>query len=230
MSATLSVEGLTAGYRGAIAVRDVDLEVGEGEVVCLLGRNGAGKTTVLRALMGLLPRRGSVRLGGTDVTSWRGSRIKAAGMAWVPQDQQVVAGLTVSEHFSLVDPRADARALVAEAAELFPVLGERARQDAATLSGGERKMLGIALALAAQPSVILMDEPTEGVAPVIVEGLVAAIGDVVERAAVLLVEQNLDTALALGERAYVLETGSIVEDDRLAELSASGRLERRLAL
>lgn len=230
MTAQLSVSDLTAGYGSARVVRGVSMEVRPGEVVCLLGRNGAGKTTLLRALMGLLPRRGEVRLGGIDITRWRGSRISRAGMVWVPQDEPVVPGLSVADHFSLAMPDADPTQLVDDAALLFPILGQRAGQDAATLSGGERKMLGVALALAAEPAVILMDEPTEGVAPVIVEQLVSVIGQIGEHTAVLLVEQNLDTALALGDRAYVLETGTVVEDGPIAELSASGRLESRLAL
>ncbi|MFV2039528.1 MAG: ABC transporter ATP-binding protein [Acidimicrobiales bacterium] len=230
MSSTLSVRGLTAGYGTTTVLRGVDLEVDAGEVVCLLGRNGAGKTTLLRALMGLLPRRGRVCLGDRDVTHQRGSRISRLGMVWVPQESQVVPGLTVADHFALAVVDSDPARALTIAAETFPVLGERARQDAATLSGGERKMLGISLALAVEPSVILMDEPTEGVAPVVVQQLLSAMRSIGDDVAVLLVEQNLDTALALGERAYVLETGTIVESGPLDELSSSGRLESRLAL
>lgn len=141
----------------------------------------------------------------------------------------MVPGLSVADHFALA-VGARSETAVASAGELFPILGERARQDASTLSGGERKMLGISLALAVEPAVILMDEPTEGVAPVVVEQLVAVMGEIGGNVAVLLVEQNLDTALVLGERAYILATGTIVEEGQLSELSASGRLESRLAL
>ncbi len=226
----LTVRGLSAGYGGITVVRDIDLDLRGGEVVCLLGRNGAGKTTIMKSLMGLLPRDGQVLLGDQDITKWRGSRIKQAGMVCVPQDDQVVPGLSLADHFSLAVPDRPPKELIDQAAELFAVLGERAHQDAATLSGGERKMLGLALALACEPSVILLDEPTEGVAPVTIEHLVSAISSIGGDVAILLVEQNLDIALALGQRAYVLETGSIVEDGSLAVLAESGRLEERLAL
>lgn len=226
----LTISGLSAGYGGTTIVRDIDLHLDHGEVVCLLGRNGAGKTTIMKSLMGLLPRRGAIRLGDEDITRWRGSKIKNAGMVCVPQDDQVVPGLSLADHFALAVPGRPVRELIDQAAELFAVLGERANQDAATLSGGERKMLGLALALASEPSVILLDEPTEGVAPVTIEHLVSTIASIGDGVAVLLVEQNLDIALALGQRAYVLETGSIVEDGPLAELAQSGRLEERLAL
>lgn len=230
MTASLRVRALTSGYGATTVVRDLDFHVDSGEVVCLLGRNGAGKTTVLRALMGLLGRRGSIRLGGEEIATWRGSRISRAGMVWVPQEAQVVPGLTVADHFALAVGRAHSEAAITAAAEVFPLIAERAHQDAATLSGGERKMLGISLALAVEPSVILMDEPTEGVAPVVVEQLLSALREIGADVAVLLVEQNLDTALALGTRAYVLETGAIVDEGSLDELSSSGRLESRLAL
>ena len=226
----LTISGLSAGYGGTTIVRDIDLHLDRGEVVCLLGRNGAGKTTIMKSLMGLLPRGGVVKLGDEDITRWRGSKIKNAGMVCVPQDDQVVPGLSLADHFALAVPGRPVRELIEQAAELFAVLGERANQDAATLSGGERKMLGLALALASEPSVILLDEPTEGVAPVTIEHLVSTIASIEGDVAILLVEQNLDIALALGHRAYVLETGSIVEDGSLAEMAESGRLEERLAL
>lgn len=229
-TAQLVVSGLSAGYGGTNVVRDISLELHPGEVVCLLGRNGAGKTTIMKSLMGVLPRAGSVLLGAHETATWRGSRIKKAGMVCVPQDDQVVPGLTLADHFALAVPGSPIADVVEQAAAIFPVLGERQHQDAATLSGGERKMLGIALALACDPDVILLDEPTEGVAPVTIEHLVKTIASIEGDVAILLVEQNLDTALELGERAYVLETGSIVESGNLSELSASGRLEKRLAL
>lgn len=230
MSTPLTVRGLSAGYAGTDVVRGVDLEVHPGEVVCLLGRNGAGKTTIMKSLMGLLPRQGVVELNGVDISRWRGSQIQRAGMVYVPQDDQIVPGLSLANHFSLAVPGTPVKQLVEAAAELFPVLGRRAEQDAATLSGGERKMLGIALALACEPSVILLDEPTEGVAPVTIEHIVEVIGGIGGSMSLILVEQNLDIALALGERAYILETGSIVQEGPLAELSESGDLEKRLAL
>lgn len=230
MTALLSVSGLHAGYGPSIVLRDVSFEVSPGEVACLMGRNGAGKTTLLKSLMGVLPKTGRVHLDGRDITDWPGHRINAAGMVWVPQEDAVFPGLTVREHLFIAFGRRGGEAALAAAAELFPVLGERGDQEAQTLSGGERKMLGIAQALLVHPKIVLMDEPTEGVAPVIVEQLLPAIRVLTETAAVLLVEQNIDTALAVGSQAFVLEHGGIVESGNIKRLHDEGVLERRLAL
>ncbi len=228
MTPQLVVHDLSAGYQGATVLRGVSLTVPAGSVVCVMGRNGAGKTTLLRALMGVLPAQGKVELGGRDVSGWPGHRIRAAGMAWVPQDDAVFPGLTVRQHLEL--GQGDAGGGLTAAAGLFPVLGERLDQEAQTLSGGERKMLGIAQALVSQPRVLLMDEPTEGVAPLVVAQLVAAIAAAAARTAVLLVEQNVDTAVALGSDGYVLENGAVVEQGPIADLHRRGILEQRLAL
>ena len=220
---------LWAGYGQTIVLRGVTLNVDRGEVVCVMGRNGAGKTTLLKALMGALPKTGSVRLHGSDIGRWPGHRINAAGMVWVPQDDSIFPGLTIREHLTIALGK-DVEEGIESARSLFPVLGERLDQEAQTLSGGERKMLGLAQALIVKPSVVLMDEPTEGVAPVIVEILVQAISTVAREAAVVLVEQNIDTALALGSRAHILEQGSIVESGDVHELHDRGILEQRLAL
>lgn len=230
MTAVLSVSGLHAGYGPSTVLRDVSFEVAPGEVACLMGRNGAGKTTLLKSLMGVLPKTGRVQLDGRDITDWRGHRINAAGMVWVPQEDAVFPGLTVREHLFIAFGRRGGDAALAAAAELFPILGERGDQEAQTLSGGERKMLGIAQALLVHPKLVLMDEPTEGVAPVIVDQLLPAIRVLTETAAVLLVEQNIDTALAVGSQAFVLEHGSIVEAGNIKRLHDDGVLERRLAL
>jgi ABC-type branched-subunit amino acid transport system ATPase component len=226
----LAVAGVHAGYGRSIVLRDVSLEVPPGTVACLMGRNGAGKTTLLRALMGVLPKTGRVQLDGVDITSWSGHRINAAGMVWVPQDDSVFPGLTVREHLVLAVGGRRTDDAIDAAAGLFPILGRRLDQQAQTLSGGERKALGIAQALIVRPKVVLMDEPTEGVAPIVVEQLIPAIRVLTESAAVLLVEQNIDTALALGSHAFVLEHGTVVEAGEMARLHADGVLERRLAL
>ncbi|HUG29718.1 MAG TPA: ABC transporter ATP-binding protein [Candidatus Limnocylindria bacterium] len=226
----LDVSGLHAGYGSSTVLRDVSLEVLPGQVVCLMGRNGAGKTTLLRALMGVLSKTGRVQLDGRDVTGWKGHRINAAGMVWVPQEDSVFPGLTVREHLLIAFGRREGDAGLAAAAALFPILGDRMGQEAQTLSGGERKMLGIAQALIVHPKLVLMDEPTEGVAPIIVEQLLPAIRMLTQSAAVLLVEQNIDMALALGSHAYVLEHGTIVESGDIRRLQDDGVLERRLAL
>lgn len=230
MTAALRVEGLHAGYGSSVVLRDVSFSVETGEVACLMGRNGAGKTTLLKALMSVLPKTGKVFLGGEDVTDVRTSRLNHLGMFWVPQEEAVFPGFTVREHLRLAFGEAGYRAGLDKAASLFPVLGERLEQEAQTLSGGERKMLGIGMAYALAPTVVLMDEPTEGVAPVTVEKLLPAIRTLSETSAVLLVEQNVDTAVALGSRGYVLEHGDIVESGDVAEMHAQGVLERRLSL
>jgi branched-chain amino acid transport system ATP-binding protein len=230
LTPVLSVSRVHAGYGRSIVLRDVSFEVPPRTVACLMGRNGAGKTTLLRALMGVLAKTGSVQLDGLDITAWSGHRINAAGMVWVPQEDSVFPGLTVREHLVIAVGGRGAEAAIGQAAQLFPILAERLDQEAATLSGGERKMLGIAQALIVRPKLVLMDEPTEGVAPIVVEQLIPAIRLFTESAAVLLVEQNLDTALALGSQAFVLEHGSIVESGEIAGLHDEGVLERRLAL
>lgn len=230
MTAVLDVQHLSSGYGPSIVVRDVSFEVEPGQVVCVMGRNGAGKTTLLKSLMGVLPFAGKVRLDGSDVTGWNGHRINAQGMVWVPQEDTVFSGLTVREHLVIALHSRDLEQGIAAAAALFPVIGQRLDQEAQTLSGGERKMLALAQALVVSPKVVLMDEPTEGVAPIMVEQLIPAIETLAREAAVVLVEQNVDTALALGSHAYVLERGSIVESGDIRELHDRGVLGRRLAL
>jgi branched-chain amino acid transport system ATP-binding protein len=230
LTPVLRVSGLHAGYGRSIVLRDVSLEVQPGTVGCLMGRNGAGKTTVLRALMGVLPKTGRVELEGLDITAWSGHRINAAGMVWVPQEHSVFPGLTVREHLVIAVGGRGRESAIRAAAALFPVLGDRLDQEAQTLSGGERKMLGLAQTMIVGPKLVLMDEPTEGVAPIVVEQLIPAIRVLTETAAVLLVEQNIDTALALGSQAFVLEHGTIVESGDIAQLHDDGVLERRLAL
>jgi branched-chain amino acid transport system ATP-binding protein len=230
LTAVLNVEDLTAGYGQSTVLRAVSLTVSAGEVACVMGRNGAGKTTLLKALMGVLPSTGMVQLEGREIGRWPGHRIQRSGMVWVPQENSVFAGLTVREHLDLALGKRDLERGIEAAAALFPVIGQRLEQEAQTLSGGERKMLGLAQALIVEPRLVLMDEPTEGVAPVVVEQLIPAIAEVARRAAVVLVEQNIDTALALGSRAYVLEQGSVVEAGGMRDLYDRGVLHQRLAL
>jgi branched-chain amino acid transport system ATP-binding protein len=231
VTALLEVEDLSAGYGQTTVLREISFAVQPGEVACVMGRNGAGKTTLLRALMGVLPKTGMVRLSGTDIGHRPGHRINAAGMVWVPQEASVFPGLTVRDHLVIaLQGRRDEEDGMAAAGELFPVLGERLGQEAQTLSGGERKMLALAQALIVKPKVVLMDEPTEGVAPVVVEQLIPAIGSATSESAVVLVEQNIDTALALGGNAYILEHGSIVVSGTVRDLHDRGVLAQRLAL
>ena len=230
MTVSVGVFDLDAGYGSSTVLREITLQVSQGSVVCLMGRNGSGKTTLLRALMGLISREGRVELNGEDVIKWSSDRISRAGMVWVPQEDSTFSGLTVREHLTIALGNSNLDEGISKAADLFSVLGARLDQEAQTLSGGERKMLAIAQALIADPRVILLDEPTEGVAPVVVEKLVPVIRMASERAAVMLVEQNIDTALLLGETAYVLEHGQIVESGSIAGLHDDGVLEERLSI
>lgn len=230
MTAVLEVQDLTTGYGQTTVVRGVSFRIEPGEIACVMGRNGAGKTTLLRALMGVLPKTGVVRLSGTDVSHQKGHRINAAGMVWVPQEDSVFSGLTVRDHLAIALSGRDELDGIAAADNLFPILGERLDQEAQTLSGGERKMLALAQALIVKPKVVLMDEPTEGVAPVVVEQLIPAIEAASAESAVVLVEQNIDTALALGGNAYVLEQGAIVVSGTVRDLHDRGVLAQRLAL
>ena len=227
----LVVEDLSAGYGSTTVLRGVSFSVEPGEVACVMGRNGAGKTTLLRALMGVIPKTGVVRLAGDDISYRPGHRINAAGMVWVPQEASVFSGLTVRDHLAIaLQGRREEEEGIATAADLFPVLGERLAQEAQTLSGGERKMLALAQAMIVRPKVVLMDEPTEGVAPVVVEQLIPAIKAAADDSSVVLVEQNIDTALALGGSAYLLEQGSIVVSGTVRDLHDRGVFEQRLAL
>jgi ABC-type branched-subunit amino acid transport system ATPase component len=229
--ALLSVNSIDVSYERTRVLRGVTLDLRSGEVVCVIGRNGAGKTTLLRALMGVLPiHGGEVRLLGRDVTRWKGHRRARGGLSWVPQGASVFPGLSVEEHLKIAARVVKEKRKNDEVLELFPVLGERLGQEAQTLSGGERKMLAIAQALISEPKVMLLDEPTEGVAPVVVAQIRSALARLVEVCSIVLVEQNVDTALAVGTRAYVLERGTVVEQGEMRGLHESGIIRKRLGV
>ncbi|MFN0115860.1 MAG: ABC transporter ATP-binding protein [Paracoccaceae bacterium] len=230
----LAVEGIGVAYGHAPVLRDVSFSVGSGEIVCLLGRNGAGKTTAMKATMGLLPlSAGRVVLAGQVVSDLPAYQVPRRGIGYVPQGRRLFGELTVAENLAVgmlarqSPPRALARAL-----ELFPRLHERMGQRADTLSGGEQQMLAMARALCVMPKVILLDEPTEGLQP----SMVAAIRDVAVRlkadgVAVLLVEQRTEAVLALADRVVFLENGRVTETVGAAELRADpGLLRLRLGL
>ncbi len=211
----LEVAGLTVAYGATEALRGIDLAVAEGETVCLLGANGAGKTTTLRALSGQVrPRAGHIRLGGADITALAPHRIVRRGLVQVPEGRQVFAVLTVAENltlgaWTLRDPAEAARRRERVLAR-FPRLRERLHQPAGALSGGEQQMLAIGRALMAGPRLLLLDEPSMGLAPLMVAEIFAVIAELkAERVTLLLVEQNAAAALAVADRAYVLETGRI---------------------
>jgi ABC-type branched-subunit amino acid transport system ATPase component len=227
----LEVSALRAGYGSVTVFTDVSFEVRRGEVVALLGANGAGKTTTLRAIAGLeRARAGSVRFDGHDITNSRAHRIVGRGLVQVPEGARVFAGLSVEENLRLggfLDRRK--RGLVAARRDdvyaVFPVLGERRAQLAGTLSGGERQMLAIGRALMAEPKLLCLDEPSMGLAPLLVRRTFARITEVAAQGtAVLLVEQNVAGALRLADRAYVLETGGVVLEGPSADLGADPRV------
>ena len=207
----LELKGATAGYDGHIVVRDVDLCVPDGSVVALLGPNGAGKTTLLRAAAGLIPlTEGSIRLDDRDVTSWPSHRRAQAGLCLVPEGRGIFPALTVADNLRLQAPPAVDRAASAEAVRSFPRLGERLRQRAGTMSGGEQQMLALARAYVAAPRVVLLDEVSMGLAPKIVDEIFGYLRGLVDRGVtLLLVEQYVTRALELADYVYVLNKGRV---------------------
>jgi len=220
-------------YYGAIqAVKGISLEVKDQELVALIGSNGAGKTTTLRTISGLFrPRTGSIRYDGMDLTRMAPHQIVAAGVSQAPEGRQIFGSLTVRENLRLGairrSDKAEFEADLERVFELFPVLKERLNQSGGTLSGGEQQMLAIGRALMARPRLLLLDEPSLGLAPL----MVRRIFDVVSRlksegVTILLVEQNARKALEVADRAYVLETGLITVSGEAKELAANPEVER----
>jgi branched-chain amino acid transport system ATP-binding protein len=211
----LEVKGLRVAYGAIEALHGIDLEVPAGQVVALIGANGAGKTTTLRAISKMIrPSGGSVRFLGEDVTGLPSHRLVARGMAHAPEGRGIFLNLTVGENLALGAYLRRDRDAIAKDAErayaLFPILAERRAQVAGTLSGGEQQMLAVARALMSRPRLMLLDEPSLGLAPQVVERIFGVLRDVNrDGVALLLVEQNAHKALQLAHRAYVLETGAI---------------------
>ena len=209
----LAVRGLRARHGATEAVSGIDLDVGSGEVVALLGANGAGKTTTLRALSGLLRPEGSVRLGDLRLDRLPPHEVVAAGVAHVPEGRRVFARMTVRENLELgaYTARSDAGTTRSRVLELLPALADRQEQVAGTLSGGEQQLLALGRALMSDPQVLLLDEPSTGLAPQAVEAVLAVVAGVAAAGtAVLLVEQEVEAALGLASWAYVLENGHVV--------------------
>jgi branched-chain amino acid transport system ATP-binding protein len=230
----LEVRGVDVFYGEAQAVWGLDLDVAEGEVVCIVGPNGAGKTTLVQAIAGMLPiRRGSVRVGGTDVTGRPAHLVCRSGVAIVPEGRRIFPGMTVGDNLDLGAYRREVRSSrddsLAWVHRLFPRLRERSDQLAGNLSGGEQQMLAIGRALMARPRLLLMDEPSLGLAPVVVDGVFDVIGEI-NRAgvSVLLVEQNVQRALEIADRGYLLSEGRIALHGTPAELLASAELRRKV--
>ncbi len=215
MSALLELRALVLAYGNITVVKGIDLDIEEGKVVCLIGANGAGKTTTLRAISGLLrPKSGTIRLAGEAIGRLPAYRIARLGVVQVPEGRQIFARMTVLENLRmgafLVVEASEARRRLDEVLGLFPRLGERLRQSAGLLSGGEQQMLAMGRALMAKPRLLLLDEPSMGLAPMLVEeifGLIAKLK--AAQRTILLVEQNARLALEISDEAYVLETGRI---------------------
>ncbi len=228
----LEVKGLRVRYGGIEALHGIDLEVPQGEVVALIGANGAGKTTTLRAISKMLrPSAGTVRFLGEDVTALASHQLVARGMAHAPEGRGIFLNLTVGENLALGAYLRRDRAGIAKDAErayaLFPILAERRAQVAGTLSGGEQQMLAVARALMSRPKLMLLDEPSLGLAPQVVELIFGVLRDLNrEGVALLLVEQNAHKALQLAHRAYVLETGGIAMQGTGKQLLASPEVRR----
>ncbi len=220
----LQAQGLKISYGGINAVKGIDLEVNEGEMVALIGANGAGKTTTLKAICGIVPvRDGKVRYKGEDVTGMPSYALVERGLALVPEGRGVFGRLTVEENLDMgAYARRDRAALKSELAriyELFPRLKERRRQTAGTMSGGEQQMLAIGRALMSAPRLLLLDEPSMGLAPLMVQRIFDTIRKVAsEGVTVLLVEQNAKLALEVSSRGYVMESGLITLSDGAAAL------------
>jgi len=209
-------------------LQGISLRVGEGEALGILGRNGMGKTTLIRSIIGFTPpRRGAVRLRGDDITRWPPYRMVAAGLALVPQGRRVFHSLTVRENLD-VARRVGGRWTRERVEALFPRLAERARSRAGSLSGGEQQMLAIGRALMTDPRLLLLDEPTEGLAPLLVREVGRVLGELRRSGlSILLVEQNLPLALAVVDRVHILSRGQIVHSARPDELAADEAVKSR---
>jgi branched-chain amino acid transport system ATP-binding protein len=228
----LEVKDLRVHYGAIEALRGVSLEVSQGQVVALIGANGAGKTTTLRAISKMLrPSTGAIRFEVEDVTRLASHELVARGMAHAPEGRGIFLNLTVRENLDLGAYLRKDRARIAEDAErqftLFPILAERRNQVAGTLSGGEQQMLAVARALMSRPKLMLLDEPSLGLAPQVVERIFSVLREVnASGVALLLVEQNAHKALQLAHRAYVLETGNVVMRGTGKELLASPEVRK----
>jgi len=218
----LEVNGLNSYYGDSHILFDVSLRVERNEVVALLGRNGAGKSTTLKSLMGVVtPRSGSVMFDGTEVAGRKSHRIAQAGMQLVHEERRIFSSLSVEENLVIAGLTASQRWPLDRIYEMFPRLRERRGNRGTDLSGGEQQMLSIARALVRDPKIILLDEPFEGLAPVIVRDLMKACRDLAEAGqTIVLVEQNLAATLALAERIYIINNGHIVHEGPAQEIKA----------
>jgi branched-chain amino acid transport system ATP-binding protein len=229
----LQVEKLNAWYDRSHVVQSLNFEVRRGEIVTLMGRNGAGKTSTLRAIMGLMNKRaGTVRFDGQDLLAQPAHTRFHQGLAYVPEDRRIVPGLSVRENLRLGLIAGKERHLeqerFAQIAQTFPRLAERMEQDGTSLSGGEQQMLAIARALMAKPRMILLDEPSEGIMPLLVDEMFLLFARLKSQGTtILLVEQNVERALQISDRAYILDQGRIVHQGDAKALLADREIQEK---
>lgn len=226
----LKLDGVVAGYDDVICLRGVSLEVRRGEIVTLIGANGAGKTTTLKTVSGLLrPRAGTIELAGRTIAGYGPDVIVALGLVHVPEGRRVFSELSVEDNLRagayLVGERAKVRTILADVYRLFPRLAQRRKQLAGTLSGGEQQMLAFGRAMMAQPKLLMLDEPSLGLAPLLVEEVMRSIRLFRESGmTIFLVEQNANLALRIADRAYVMETGAITMTGSGSEMLGDERV------
>lgn len=230
--AMLEVHDIHTYYGNIQALKGISIEVNEGEIVTLIGANGAGKTTTLRTISGLLePRSGHIKLNGEDLAEYSAHELVYKGISMVPEGRGVFAKLSVEENLEMGAYSRNDRAAIADDMEnvygIFPRLKERRKQVAGTLSGGEQQMLATGRALMARPKLLLMDEPSMGLAPILVEGIFETVEAInKEGTTILLVEQNASMALSIADRGYVLQTGEIVLSDSAKNLSKNEMVQK----
>jgi branched-chain amino acid transport system ATP-binding protein len=229
----LQISNLNAWYGPSHVLQNISIEVAKGEIVCLIGRNGAGKTTTLKSIMGLMDKtRGSAMFKGRELLDQPAHVRFALGLAYVPEERRIVQGLSVRENLRLglvASPERKREVeLIAGIATIFPRLAERLDQEAVTMSGGEQQMLAIARAMIAKPDLIMLDEPSEGIMPVLVDEMFELFRTMkAQGTTVLLVEQNVELALDIADRAYVLDQGAVVYHAAARELLADNDIKER---
>lgn len=231
--AMLEVKNLNAWYGTSHILQGINFEVNQGELVCLIGRNGAGKTTTVKSIAGLIPKtKGSIKFEGTELLSLPAHQRFARGLAYVPEERRIVPGLTVRENIRLgllASPlRRREAEVIDEIATTFPRLKERLDQQAITMSGGEQQMLAIARAVAAKPKMVLLDEPSEGIMPVLVDEMFEYFGALKKSGVtILLIEQNVSLALKIADCAYILDQGALVYSGTAREMLADEEIQER---
>lgn len=228
----LTVENMSVHYGMIQAVKDISFEVNQGEIVSLIGANGAGKTTVLRTISGLVrPSQGAIRFEGKNIEKETSPKIVNSGLVQVPEGRHVFTGMTVMENLELgaflYKDKKESQAILETIFDRFPILQERKNQDAATLSGGEQQMLAMGRALMTRPKLLLLDEPSMGLAPIFIKEIFSIIQEINQQGTtILLIEQNAKMALGIADRGYVLETGKIVLEGSGSELLNSPDIQK----